>query len=83
MLRLLAHALVWLIAAIVYLLLLPMQISTMDGLSVSLPEFIRFSEFGLAFPEPINWSYVLWLPVPLLIVVIGAEIVRLWLGRAR
>jgi len=83
MLRLLAHALVWLIAAIVYLLLLPMQISTVDGLSVSLPEFIRFSEFGLAFPEPINWSYVLWLPVSLLIVVIGSEIVRLWLGRAR
>jgi hypothetical protein len=83
MLRLLAHALVWLIAAIVYLLLLPAQVSTVDGLSVSLPEFIRFSEFGLSFPEPINWSYVLWLPVPLLIVVIGAEIVRLWLGRAR
>jgi hypothetical protein len=83
MLRLLAHLLVWLIAVIVYLLLLPVQVSIADGLRIALPEFIRFSEFGLAFPEPINWSYVLWLPVPLLIVVIGAEIVRLWLGRAR
>jgi hypothetical protein len=83
MLRLIAHALVWLIAAIVYLLLLPAQINTADGLSISLPEFIRFSEFGLAFPEPVNWSYVLWLPAPLLIVIIGSEIVGLWLGRAR
>ncbi|MBO9309470.1 MAG: hypothetical protein J7551_06770 [Chloroflexi bacterium] len=81
MLRLLARALVWLIAVVVYLLLLPAQIGTADGLSIILPEFIRFSEFGFAFPEPINWSYVLWLPVPLLIVIIGSEIVSLWLGR--
>lgn len=69
------------IAVAAYLLLLPAQISTASGFSVSLPEFVRFTDVGLAFPEPINWAYVLWLPVPLLIVIVGFEIVRLLLGR--
>lgn len=65
----------------VYLLLSPVQISTSGGIAISLPDFIRFSDVGLAFPEPINWAYVLWLPVPLLIVLVGFEIVRLLFGR--
>ncbi|MCS6870156.1 MAG: hypothetical protein RML95_05995 [Anaerolineae bacterium] len=77
----LGRLIVLIIAVAAYLLLLPAQISTASGFSVSLPEFVRFTDVGLAFPEPINWAYVLWLPVPLLIVIVGFEIVRLLLGR--
>ncbi|MFQ3536517.1 MAG: hypothetical protein SNJ58_11630 [Aggregatilineales bacterium] len=83
--RAILHALgrliVLLIALAAYLLALPIQISTTDGIAVRLPEFIRFTDVGLAFPEPVNWAYVLWLPVPLLITLLGFEIVRLLFGR--
>lgn len=80
-LSMLARLIVLLIAVMVYLLLLPVEISTASGFTVTLPEFIRFTDIGLAFPEPINWAYLLWLPVPLLIVLIGFEIIRLLFGR--
>ncbi|PJF36693.1 MAG: hypothetical protein CUN49_04155 [Candidatus Thermofonsia Clade 1 bacterium] len=82
-LYILARLAVLLIAVIAYLLLLPIQINTADGFSIAFPEFIRFSDLGLAFPEPINWAYLFWLPVPLILIVIGFELIRLWLGRAR
>ncbi len=77
----LGRLIVLLIALAAYLLVLPAQISTTDGIAVRLPEFIRFTDVGLAFPEPVNWAYVLWLPVPLLITLLGFEIVRLLFGR--
>ncbi len=77
----LARLFVLLIAVVVYLLLLPIQISTENGLSVTFPDLIRFSDVGLAFPDPINWAYVLLIPVPLIIIVIGYEVVRLLFGR--
>jgi hypothetical protein len=80
-LSVLARLIVLLIAVAVYLSLLPVEISTASGFTVTLPEFIRLTDVGLAFPEPINWAYLLWLPVPLLIVLIGFEIVRLLFGR--
>ncbi|MCE7947860.1 MAG: hypothetical protein DYG88_10570 [Chloroflexi bacterium CFX4] len=79
----LARLFVLLVAVMVYLLLLPIQISTESGFSVTLPDLIRFSDVGLAFPDPINWTYVLLIPVPLIIIVIGYEVVRLLFGSAR
>lgn len=73
----LARLFVLFIAVAVYLLLLPIQISTENGFSVTFPDFVRFTDVGLAFPDPINWAYVLLIPVPLVIIVIGYEVVRL------
>lgn len=71
------------VAGVVYLLLLPIEISTANGLSIRFPDFIRFEGEGLAFPDPIHWNYILFLPVMLIIIFIGYEALRLLFRRDR
>ncbi|GAB4548732.1 MAG: hypothetical protein OHK0023_12280 [Anaerolineae bacterium] len=78
-----SRLIVLLVAVVAYLLLLPIEISTANGLSIRFPDLIRFEGEGLAYPEPINWNYLLLLPVMLIIIFIGFEALRLIFRRDR
>lgn len=73
----LLRLLVILIAVIVYLALLPVEVSFAGGLSVRFPPFVRLRGDTLAYPDPINWNYILLIPVALVILIVGYELIRL------
>jgi hypothetical protein len=69
-----ARLVVVMIALIAYLLLLPIEIASEDGLVVRLPVFFSASP---TTPPTFNWNYLFAAPVSLLIVLIGFEVIHL------
>ncbi len=71
------RGLVILLAAITYLVLLPVRIESTDsGLQVSFPTLFRAA--GRAGGDPVNWNYLLLLPISFLILAVGLEIIHLF-----
>ena len=60
-------------ALLVSLVLLPLEFTN----GVRLPVFINFDGERFIGNDPINWRYILLIPVVLLIILIGFEIIRL------
>ncbi|HRE46153.1 MAG TPA: hypothetical protein PLD47_00375 [Aggregatilineales bacterium] len=69
----LPRLLVIVFALIVYLLLLPLEFSG----GIRFPPFIAFDGTTFIGEDPINWRYVLLIPVVLIIIFVGFEIIRI------
>ncbi len=68
------------LGVIVYLVLLPVHIqSTSAGLQITFPPLFRAA--GRAGGDPMNWNYVLLLPITFLIIAVGLEITHLFQRR--
>lgn len=72
-----ARVFVVLLAVGVYLYFLPVEITSgANGVSINFPIFIRLTT-AQSGVNPVHWNYVLLLPVSLLILFIGFELIRL------
>ncbi len=79
LLYLVPRLIVLLVAVGVYLWFLPLRIASGSaGLVITFPDPIKISGDRLVFPDPIYWNYVLLLPISLIIVVVGFELIRLF-----
>ncbi len=66
---------VLLVAVGVYLWFLPLR--TVGGI-IMFPDFLKINGDRLVYPDPINWNYLLLLPISLIIIAVGFELIRLF-----
>jgi hypothetical protein len=76
---LIARLVVLLVAVGFYLWFLPLRIvNGSAGLFITIPALLKIDGDRLVYPDPIHWNYVLLLPISLLIVAVGFELIRLF-----
>jgi hypothetical protein len=74
-----ARLVVLLVAVGFYLWFLPLRIvNGSAGLYLTIPALLKTDGDRLVFPNPIHWNYVLLLPISLLIVAVGFELIGLF-----
>jgi hypothetical protein len=74
-----AQLMVLLVAAGIYLWFLPLRIASGSaGLVITFPDPIKINGERLVYPDPIHWNYVLLLPISLIIIAVGFELIRLF-----
>ncbi len=79
LLFLVARLVVLLVAVGVYLWFLPLRIASGSaGLVITFPDPLKINGDRLVFPDPVYWNYVLLLPISLIIIAVGFELIRLF-----